>query len=146
MRRCFWGRWGGLRSCGMRRIRGEGEGGQGREKVVVELVGDSSCMFFLSFFNPKRDINTNRLQRITMMLLAYIIYWNNVFIKLLAATLSILVHSSATSTHSCGFQCHSCRFWCHSCGFWYHSCGFWWIPVEWLHSCRNVWGMIKYCL
>ena len=34
---------------GMRRggIRGEGEGGQGREKVVVELVGVSSCTFFL---------------------------------------------------------------------------------------------------
>jgi hypothetical protein len=48
---------------------------------------------------PKRDINTNRLRRITVMLLAYIIHWNNVFIKLLAATSSILVHSSATSIH-----------------------------------------------
>ena len=43
------------------------------------------------------------------------------------------------------FQCHSCRFWCHSCRFWYHSCGFHRIPAEWLHSCRNEWGMIKYC-
>ena len=36
---------------GMRRggIRGQGEGGQGREKVAVELVGVSSCMFFISF-------------------------------------------------------------------------------------------------
>jgi hypothetical protein len=73
---------------------------------------------------PKRDINSNRLQRITVMHLAYIIHWNNVFIKLLAATLSILVHSSATSIHSCGFRCHSCGFRCHSCGFQCHSCGF----------------------
>ena len=37
---------------GMRRggIRGQGEGGQGREKVAVELVGVSSCTFFISFY------------------------------------------------------------------------------------------------
>jgi hypothetical protein len=52
---------------------------------------------------PKRDINSNRLQRITVMHFAYIIHWNNVFIKLLAATLSILVHS-------CGFRCYSGGF------------------------------------
>jgi hypothetical protein len=51
---------------------------------------------------PKRDINTNRLQRITVILLAYIIHWNNVFIRLLAATSSILVHSSAIPLDSSG--------------------------------------------
>ncbi|KIK09684.1 hypothetical protein K443DRAFT_82216 [Laccaria amethystina LaAM-08-1] len=46
---------------------------------------------------PKRDIITNRLQRITVMILAYVIHWNKVFIKLLGEILSILVHSDATS-------------------------------------------------
>ena len=31
-------------------IRGRGEGGQGSEKVAVELVGVSFCTFFISFF------------------------------------------------------------------------------------------------
>jgi len=34
----------------------------------------------------------------------------------------------------------------HSSGFRCHSCGFHWIPVEWLHSCRNQWGKAKYCI
>ena len=45
------------------------------------------------------------------------------------------------------FQCHSCPFlWipAHSCGFLCHSCGLLWIPVEWVHSYRNQWGMMKY--
>ena len=45
---------------GMRRgeIRGEGEGqGQGREKVVVELVGVSSCRFFLHLPSCRAALN-----------------------------------------------------------------------------------------
>ena len=24
------------------------------------------------------------------------------------------------------------------------SCGIWWNPAEWMHSCRNLWGIKKY--
>ena len=44
---------------GMRRggIRGQGEGGQGREKVVVELMGVSSCTFFLGLPSFRGALN-----------------------------------------------------------------------------------------
>ena len=45
--------------------------------------------------------------------------------------MSILVHSSAIPVASCSFL----RI----------PVPFLWTPVEWVHSCRNQWGMVKYC-
>ncbi|KIK03454.1 hypothetical protein K443DRAFT_95154, partial [Laccaria amethystina LaAM-08-1] len=70
---------------------------------------------------PKREIDTERLQKITVMVFAYVIHWNKVFIKFLAEILSILVHSDATSIHSSAIPANSSA-----------------IPVEWFHSCRSM--------
>ena len=32
----------------------------------------------------------------------------------------------------------------HSREFWFHSGEILWNPVEWMHSCRNLWGIQKY--
>ena len=53
--------------------------------------------------------------------------------------MSILVHSSAIPVDSCSIPVDSCPFL-------QVLVPFLWIPVEWIHSCRNQWGMVKYCI
>ena len=60
-----------------------------------------------------------------------------------------LLYLYLQNVHFSPFLCHSCPFlWipAHSCGFRCHSCRLLRIPVEWVHSCRNQWGMMKYCI
>ena len=72
------------------------------------------------------------------MYIACLVHWNQVFIIPLAPKCTFSP-----------FQCHSCPFLSIPVPFLQipaHSCGFLQIPVEWVHSYRNRWGMVKYCL